>query len=269
MAGIKRGAEMICNSKEFEALRVNDRLLSNGTSSGWRDGMINGKFKGKATHVVEIQLHHDKLVSIREDLGGHYMYSMFRSLVEALEVVFGDENGKVQRMIAEHALKPVGTADILTQLRADNAKLESDIETLRSSNNDMAAKMGQLEAEIETWRSSSHEQTLQVGKGEADNNHKLAGEIEKLISNKKNETSSVKPEKGAAGTQKWADKFGIPKELLKNIDVQSMQKAIQSVTRPPNLPLLLPTPTSATLVFFHGGASPLLLVSSTNLSSSF
>jgi hypothetical protein len=100
MKGIQLGAEMICSSAEFVTLLVSDRFLV-GTSSGWRDGMINGNFKGRNPHKVEIQLHHEKFVSIREDLGGHHMYSIYRSLVEALKVVFGDEKGKVQKMIAE------------------------------------------------------------------------------------------------------------------------------------------------------------------------
>jgi hypothetical protein len=65
MEGIRLGAEMICTSEEFETLRVTDRLSQGlGTSSGWRDGMINGKFKKvksahARSHVVEVQLHHD------------------------------------------------------------------------------------------------------------------------------------------------------------------------------------------------------------------
>ena len=103
MEGVKAGAEMICNSEEFEVLRLNDRLTEGKeTSSGWRDAMLNGRLDG-LTHVVEIQLHHDQMVSIREDLGGHYLYSIFRSIVEALEVVLGKE--QAQEMIAEHASK--------------------------------------------------------------------------------------------------------------------------------------------------------------------
>jgi hypothetical protein len=54
-------------------------------------------------HVVEIQLHHAKFISIRENMGGHYIDSIFRSLTEAVEVVFG----KVEagRMITEHSQK--------------------------------------------------------------------------------------------------------------------------------------------------------------------
>jgi len=104
MEGIKRGAEMICNDRDdFETLLLKDRFTEGKqTSSGWADALLNGRFR-KLTfnkHVVEIQLHHAKLVSIREDMGGHYLYAIFRSLVEALEVVLGNEEAK--KKIAEH-----------------------------------------------------------------------------------------------------------------------------------------------------------------------
>ena len=102
MEGIQRGAEMICKgSEDFETLLLKDRFTEgNQTSSGWADALLNGRFTGFNKHVVEIQLHHAKLVSIREDMGGHYLYAIFRSLVEALEVVFGDKKAKA--LIAEH-----------------------------------------------------------------------------------------------------------------------------------------------------------------------
>jgi hypothetical protein len=111
-------AEMICNStKEFEVLLLKDRFTKdNHTSSGWADALLNGRFPGLNTHVVEIQLHHDKLVSIREDMGGHYLYSIFRSLVEALEVVFGNE--EAQKKIAKHAPRLVD-GSIIDQLQAE------------------------------------------------------------------------------------------------------------------------------------------------------
>jgi hypothetical protein len=52
-------------------------------------------------HVVEIQLHHAEFLSIRESMGGHYIYSIFRSLKEAVEVVFGKDEAK--RMITDYS----------------------------------------------------------------------------------------------------------------------------------------------------------------------
>jgi hypothetical protein len=140
MEGIKLGAEKICTSEEFVALRMSDRFSEGtSTSSGWRDGMINGNFKGRNPHKVEVQLHHEKLVSIREDLGGHYMYAIYRSLVEALEVVYGDEKGKVQKMVDEHGRK-FRTDSHNDQLEADNQKLAGENEELRANINELNEK---------------------------------------------------------------------------------------------------------------------------------
>jgi hypothetical protein len=121
MAGIKRGAEMICNSEDFEALLLTDRFTTDGkereeaeTSSsaspprpkvsskgdGWKYAVLHGRFDGFNSLVLEIRLDHDKLASIREDVEGHCLYSVRRSLVEALAVVYGDE--RAQSLLAKH-----------------------------------------------------------------------------------------------------------------------------------------------------------------------
>ena len=62
-------------------------------------------------HVVEIQLHHAKFISIRENMGGHYIYSIFRSLTEAVEVVFGKDEAR--RLITEHSPEVLEVASLL------------------------------------------------------------------------------------------------------------------------------------------------------------
>lgn len=67
---------------------TNQRLSS--TTSGrshkkmeekaWHRVMIGDK------HRFEVQIHHEDLVTIRETMGGHYIYAKFRALNEALEV---------------------------------------------------------------------------------------------------------------------------------------------------------------------------------------
>ena len=92
---IRKVVELICADPRFNVMRLNDRLTIS-TTAGWRDVLITGEFTdlNLANHVVEIQIHHEKLVSIREDMGGHYVYAIFRSLVESLEVTFGKEEAK-------------------------------------------------------------------------------------------------------------------------------------------------------------------------------
>ena len=67
--------------------RVKDRFTpGNETTGGWRDALINGYFRSdRNMHVVEIQIHHKALLTVRKDLGGHFMYSKFRAVAEALE----------------------------------------------------------------------------------------------------------------------------------------------------------------------------------------
>ena len=156
---------MIFNSNdEFEVLLLKDRFTEGKqTSSGWADALLNGRFLGHNTHVVEIQLHHIKLVSIREDMGGHHLYSIFRSLLEAVEVVFGDK--EAQKMIAEHApkLEVDGSMlhdgkkeDIIEKLQAEIDAKNTEIYTknsenlqLQSENNVMKAENNKLIEEIE------------------------------------------------------------------------------------------------------------------------
>ena len=62
-------------------------------TAGWRDIVINGVLEDDFVnnHVVEIQLHYEPFVLVRENLGGHFIYAKQRALQEAFEVVFGDE----------------------------------------------------------------------------------------------------------------------------------------------------------------------------------
>ena len=71
------------------------------TPAGWRDVVINGILEDdyENMHVVEIQLHYEPFVLVRENLGGHFIYAKQRALQEAFEVVFGD--GPEARLRAE------------------------------------------------------------------------------------------------------------------------------------------------------------------------
>eukprot|EP00940_MAST-03C_sp_MAST-3C-sp2_P003257 g3257.t1 len=88
MKGIWLALHFIITCKEFKILRVKDRFTpGRETSGGWRDCIINGYLVSDSQrHVLEVQLHHESLLLIREDLGGHYIYAIYRALNEALEV---------------------------------------------------------------------------------------------------------------------------------------------------------------------------------------
>ena len=77
----------------FVVERFKDRLSEGReTSGGWRDAMFNGYLVNDEYKLrVEIQLHHRSMLLVRSDLGGHYIYAHFRSLIEALEVWKGKD----------------------------------------------------------------------------------------------------------------------------------------------------------------------------------
>jgi len=103
MADIVRAAKLICSSNEFVVKRIKDRFTpGNETSGGWRDALINGYFRSdRNMHLVEIQIHHKALLTVRKDLGGHFMYSKFRAIAEALETsgVKFDTRTKTKRKV--------------------------------------------------------------------------------------------------------------------------------------------------------------------------
>ena len=176
---------MIFNStKEFEVLLLKDRFTKdNRTSSGWADALLNGRFLGQNTHVVEIQLHHDKLVSIREDMGGHYLYSIFRSLVEALEVVYGNEDA--QKKIAKHAPRLVDES-IIDQLQAEIHANKIEIDARNSEISTKNSEIEKLQAEIEAMKTELYTKNSENRKLQSDNtvmkadSQKLTEEMHKL-----------------------------------------------------------------------------------------
>ena len=71
-------AEAIFQHPNFVVRRLKDRF-TNPTSARWRDVMINGYFASDPNqHVVELQIHHSKLLLVRDNLGGHYVYARCR-----------------------------------------------------------------------------------------------------------------------------------------------------------------------------------------------
>ena len=92
LAGALRCLQLIVEDKSFRICRVKDRFSPGcETSAHWRDVMLNGYFVGApgGQHIVEIQIHHETLGTIRKKMGGHFIYAQVRSLIEALEVTFG------------------------------------------------------------------------------------------------------------------------------------------------------------------------------------
>ena len=88
ITGVMEGLEALF--KQFVVLRIKNRFVPVGeaqSSGGWRDVIVNMRLKnGPNAHVMEIQIQLECLLSVRKDLGGHYIYAKYRALSEALEV---------------------------------------------------------------------------------------------------------------------------------------------------------------------------------------
>lgn len=85
MEALVKGLEELLNTQTIEILRIKNRLKPGGeTDAGWRDVVINCRLKNDLNrHVAEIQLHHQSMMVIRQQCGGHAMYASFRGLKEA------------------------------------------------------------------------------------------------------------------------------------------------------------------------------------------
>jgi len=68
-------------------VRVKDRFWR-PTSGGWSDTMINFTFSSDpCQHIMEIQLCHRRMMTVRKEQGAHKGYNQFRSALELLECI--------------------------------------------------------------------------------------------------------------------------------------------------------------------------------------
>ena len=85
MASLLAVLTALDESPEVEVLRVKDRFTE-PTSGGWRDAMVNFRMVAdKNNHVCELQLVHKQLMLVRQEMGGHHEYNVFRGALELLE----------------------------------------------------------------------------------------------------------------------------------------------------------------------------------------
>eukprot|EP00750_Incisomonas_marina_P030357 INCI7475.1.p1 GENE.INCI7475.1~~INCI7475.1.p1 ORF type:complete len:606 (-),score=135.78 INCI7475.1:331-2148(-) len=147
--------------------RFKDRFLK-PTDAGWMDIVLNICFKGKPKnrHRFEVQVHHHAFVGMREDLGGHTIYAVVRSVSEMLECIHGAAAlGNAQSIMAS-AISGGGRASRMAQATsrrsrkpATNASARPDASVAIDSINSGAAPKANTQA-----GSSS----LQVGRDEFD-----------------------------------------------------------------------------------------------------
>jgi len=84
MSDVAKVMHLMIRCDEIELLRFKDRF--DQPSGGWRDAMINYRLKG-SKHVCELQISHNKMAIMREQMGGHKAYGCERNAREILEYV--------------------------------------------------------------------------------------------------------------------------------------------------------------------------------------
>lgn len=87
MASMKTALEFIESSETVDLIRIKVRFADHeATAGGWRDILLNFVFKDDwAKHVCELQLVHANLLEVRQNMGAHHDYGIFRSALEILE----------------------------------------------------------------------------------------------------------------------------------------------------------------------------------------
>merc|ERR1711988_460244 len=72
---------------EIEIVRLKDRFIREPSSGGWRDCMINFRFKDDENlHICEVQLVHATMLTARQGLPGHAIYNKVRNANELLSL---------------------------------------------------------------------------------------------------------------------------------------------------------------------------------------
>ena len=103
--GLMYGVRTLCTSQGFQVIRIKDRF-NQPTSGCWRDVLVNGRMISPGgiiqSHIVEVQFHLKALGEERQKVGGHYIYERQRALLEACELVAGDEALEILRTLHEH-----------------------------------------------------------------------------------------------------------------------------------------------------------------------
>lgn len=71
---------------KLELLRIKMRFHE-PSDGGWRDALVNFRFPDdESRHVCELQVMHNKMMTIRADMGAHKDYAQIRGAIEILEL---------------------------------------------------------------------------------------------------------------------------------------------------------------------------------------
>jgi hypothetical protein len=75
----------------LEIVRVKDRFISEPSSGGWRDQMVNVCLvdENGSKHICEIQIVHRMMLNARKEMAGHDVYNVVRNVLEMMHMSRG------------------------------------------------------------------------------------------------------------------------------------------------------------------------------------
>jgi len=159
---------------ELRLVRIKPRFQT-PSDGGWRDALVNFVFPDDpAQHVCELQIMHEKMMTIRADMGAHHDYAQFRGAAELLEfqgvnwleeVKKGSTDGKdpAERMVELEAALRTKDRRI--------AELEAKVAALTSK----GPKEGNLDSVISTFQAWDTDGNGHIEKAEMANVFKTLG----------------------------------------------------------------------------------------------
>ncbi|KAJ1461169.1 hypothetical protein M885DRAFT_494766 [Pelagophyceae sp. CCMP2097] len=144
--------EYLATTPGLAVRRVKDRF-SSPTAGGWADCLVNLEFVDDDElrgHVCELQFVHKTLYFVRDRMGAHHSYDVFRSAAELLEA-----SGAVPNVPAEEgdeaselpAVLAPGTLDVSAFAKAVSAAVLAAIEPRLGA---LDARFSQFESRLES-----------------------------------------------------------------------------------------------------------------------
>lgn len=121
--------------------RIKDRFQT-PTDGGWADCVVNFRFKAnRENYVCEIQLIHNELMMVRERMGAHHGYSLFRSAYETLEKVQMLPPRAQEQVTEEPFVASEDFESRLARLEGRNQQLEELVRTNQSTIRDLRSEL--------------------------------------------------------------------------------------------------------------------------------
>mmetsp|Transcript_107860 Transcript_107860/g.336396 ORF Transcript_107860/g.336396 Transcript_107860/m.336396 type:complete len:545 (+) Transcript_107860:563-2197(+) len=143
---------------KLELLRIKMRfhLPSDG---GWRDALVNFRFTDdESQHVCELQVMHNRMMTIRADMGAHKDYAQIRGAIEILElhgVNWLEEADPVEDNGAGPDMRRTvtgGGGGGSGPMQGDSAKLAARVEELEAELREKDLYIAELESQLAAAR---------------------------------------------------------------------------------------------------------------------